>query len=120
MKRSKWKRGTSAQSKRTKLKRWGPPGFRQFIESHRCVVHSQYCSGQIDCAHVVPRSRLGGWENNLVPLCRSHHSSLDVGFNSQADRFYAVYGVDLRKQAKVFTSLYLARERKNGKGEGKE
>lgn len=118
MKRSKWKRGTSAQSKRTKLKRWGPPGFRQFIESHRCVVHSQYCSGQIDCAHVVPRSRLGGWENNLVPLCRTHHAALDCSFNSDAEKFREIYGVDLHEQAKMFTRLYVTTAEKSGNQKG--
>lgn len=115
MKRSKWKRGTSAQSKRTRLKRWGPPGYRQFIESYRCCVNNEYCNGPVDAAHVVPRSRLGGWENNLVPLCRTHHAAFDYSFNSDAGKFREIYGVDLHEQAKIFTRLYMTGRRESGK-----
>lgn len=106
----KWGRGKSDQSKRTKLKRWGPEGYREFIESQPCCV----CGfGVTDAAHVVPRSRGGGWENNLVPLCRTHHIQYDTRCNSYPDRFAEIHlrRVDLAEQAKTLTTLYKTKNR---------
>lgn len=73
MKRKKpLKRGASKQSSRTKLRVWGPPLYRTFIESFGCDIWD--CNYHpVDAHHVKPRSQ-GGTYKDLVPLCREHHN----------------------------------------------
>ncbi len=82
--KKRWRPGQSAQSRRTRDRRFGPPEFRSWIKRFGCGVCGRW---PVDLAHVVPRSRGGGWEGNIVPLCRAHHRAFDIDCNSDPDRF---------------------------------
>jgi predicted restriction endonuclease len=52
-------------------------------EERACRHASPECAGQLDAAHIIPRSRIPGPEammaSNIVPLCRTHHERFDAG-----------------------------------------
>ncbi len=55
------------------------------------------CGGKMDPHHVKTRGA-GGGDDQVVPLCRDHHSQLDSWGIGQ-ETFQDIYGVDLPKLA---------------------
>ncbi len=100
---SKLRGKKSPQTERTRLKRFGPPGYTALVVNRPCAV--RYCPhpGPMDPAHVVSRGRGGGWRNNIVCLCRTHHRQLDEDFGKDPETFHGSYGVDLHRIAEKIT-----------------
>lgn len=76
------------------------PGHRRFVKSLECVCrhHPEIkCSGPMDPHHQQTRGA-GGGDDQVVPLCRTHHSLLDSPWWSQK-RLEAECGVDFAEIA---------------------
>lgn len=101
LRRSRWPRKISPQTRRTRAKRWGPPGYVEFVKSYlggKCAILG--CENtRIDAAHVFPRGRGGTWESNIVPLCRFHHRQYDERCGSDPTKFDWIHCVDLPRLA---------------------
>lgn len=77
-----------AVNRKRKTKRhadaFGPPGFVEFVHSYGCLIAREKgplsgCGGPIEAAHVHGRSK--GWKENVVGLCRDHHTAGPKSFH---------------------------------------
>ena len=51
--------------------------YKIFIKSLTCLIAEDFgfeCWGDIDAHHIKSKGSGGGFINNLIPLCRKHHS----------------------------------------------
>lgn len=94
---------------------FGPPGFADFVRQQGCIIAierggASFCEGRVEAAHVHGRGP--GWRNNLIGLCRGHHTMAPGSFHhlGSADAFDKRWGTDLDLWAVAITGKWEANE----------
>jgi hypothetical protein len=77
------------------------PAYQKWIKTLPCLICGSW---PVDPAHVIKRSRGAPDRANIVPLCRTHHSSQE-GRNAE---FEEQHGVDLTAEALRLDAEYEA------------
>lgn len=88
----------------TPSKRWhrayGSTGLVAYLNALPCLVCGR---GPSDAAHVKSRGSGGGYRDNLVPLCREHHTEQhQIGI----DTFQMKYNIDMKREARRIDADY--------------
>ena len=80
----------NAKRKGSRFPKRRDPAYCAWIRTLPCTADTAWCSGRIECAHVVSRGAGGDDRGNTVPLCLRHHReqhSIGIRSFEQSFRF---------------------------------
>lgn len=109
------KKRNAKRAKKAHAEQFGPPGFVEFVHEYGCIIAREKgplsgCGGPVEAAHV--RNRREGWKNNVVGLCRDHHTAAPGSFHflGSAGAFDKRWNTDLDLWACAVTAKWEAQE----------